>query len=249
MAITTLIAFKQYCLRSLGAPILTIDVTDDQLADRYDDALRKYQDYHFDGTEKTFLKHTVTQTDFDNKYISLPTNVVSIIRILPYNSGYASSDQLFSAQYQFLQNEMHNLWSGGDLAYYKMTMTNLALLQETLSGKPTYRFNKVTDKLYIDISWERKLNVGSTVVVECMLSINPETNDKVFNDVWFKRYYTALVKRQWGTNLKKFSNVVMMGGTTLNGQIIFDEANQEVMELEQELEDKWSEPIDCIFIG
>lgn len=51
---------KDYCLRQLGAPVLEINVDDDQVEDAIDDSLQLYQDYHFDATEKILLKHLVT---------------------------------------------------------------------------------------------------------------------------------------------------------------------------------------------
>ena len=72
---------KDYCLRRLGHPVVEINIDEDQMQDRIDDALEFYRDYHFDGTERTFLKHQVTQTDIDNEYISIPTNIQGIINL------------------------------------------------------------------------------------------------------------------------------------------------------------------------
>jgi len=57
--------FKDYCLRQLGAPVLEINVDDDQIEDLVDDALQFWQERHFDGTESQYLKYKITQDDID----------------------------------------------------------------------------------------------------------------------------------------------------------------------------------------
>ena len=62
--------FKENCLRRLGKPVIEINVDDDQVEDRIDEALRYYWDYHFDGSEKIYYKYQVTEQDKINKYIT-----------------------------------------------------------------------------------------------------------------------------------------------------------------------------------
>lgn len=250
MAILTIDEFKMYCLRSLGAPVINIDVTDEQLQDRYEDALRKYQDHHFDATEKVFFKHQITQTDFDNKYIPIPNNIVGINQVLRHRSSASGGDQsLFGVEYQFLMNQMHSLWSSGSIAYYAHTMQHITLMDQMLNGNNTFRFNKTTNKLFIDVDWNKYLIPDRWVVIECYMTLDPETYPKIFEDVWFKRYTTALIKRQWGENLSKFSGVQMIGGVTLNGPVIYQDAIQQIEMLEQELRDTWEMPMDMLLIG
>ncbi len=251
MAITTKEDFIQYCLRALGSPINNIDVTDEQILDRYDDALRKYQDHHYDATEKTFYKHLITQEDYDRKYITLPDNIVAVSKIVDIRMSTTSGSDanLFSVEYQFLLNQMHLLWSSGEIGYFEHTMQHLELMNQVLNGKPTLRYTKANNKLYVDVNWDKGMHVGSWVVIEAQTSLDPEINPRLFNDVWFKRYVTALIKRQWGDNLKKFSGVQMVGGITLNGQQLYVEAQQEIAELEEELRDTWEIPIDAIYMG
>ena len=52
--------FKEYCLRALGKPVIQINVDDDQLEDRLDEALRVYQQFHYDAIVKTYMNHEVT---------------------------------------------------------------------------------------------------------------------------------------------------------------------------------------------
>lgn len=250
MAIQTLDDFKRYCLRSLGAPVITIDVTDDQLQDRYEDALRKYQDHHYDGTAKEYFKHQITQEDYDRKYIELPDSIVSVDKIVDLRANITGSDaSMMNVNYQFLLNQMHLLWSSGSIAYYEHTMQHLELMNQILNGSPTYRYNKNINRIYIDVDWESKLRVDKWIVLECLIKVDPEVNPKVFQDRWFKDYYTSLIKRQWGEQLKKYSGVQMVGGVTLNGQQIWNEAKQDIEKLEEELIERFSEPITQIYMG
>lgn len=251
MAIADLIGFKKYCLRTLGEPVVSVDVTDDQLQDRYEDARSKYQLHHYDGTERTFLKHQITQTDRDNKYIAVPVDITGVVKVLPITVGASGSQDanLFSVQYQFLLNEMHTLWTGGNIGYYKQTMEHLTMLDQILNGKPTIRFNKVQNRLFIDTNWDKRLLVGNFVVIECYKAVDPEVYPEVFDDPWFKRYATALIKKQWGENLKKYQGVQLIGGVALNGQQIWNEATQEMAALEAELRNTWEEPVDALWVG
>jgi len=54
-----------YCLRRLGAPVLEINVDEDQIDDLVDDALQYFQERHFDGVERMYLKYKITQSDID----------------------------------------------------------------------------------------------------------------------------------------------------------------------------------------
>jgi hypothetical protein len=249
MAILTVDDFKRYCLRSLGAPVINIDVTDEQLQDRYEDALRKYRDHHFDATEKVYFKHQITQENFDNKMIPIPDNIVAINKVIRQRSSSTGTAQFFDVQYQFLLNQMHTLWSSGSIAYYAHTMQHLTMMDQLLNGESTFRFNKTMNKLFIDVSWDKNLTPDRWVVIECYVALDPETYPKIFEDVWLKRYTTALIKRQWGENLSKFAGVQMVGGVTLNGPLIYEDAVQQIQMLEQELRDTWEAPMECIFMA
>ncbi len=251
MAINTLIDFKEYCLRTLGAPILEINVTDEQIQDRYEDALRKFQDHHFDAVERLYFKHQITQQDFDNKFIPLPSNIVAVNKVVKgITSASGSSDaSLFNVQYQFLLNQMHLLWSAGNIAYFEHTMQQITMMDQLLNGTPTIRYNKVMDRLYVDVNWEKNMTVGRWIVLECDAKLDPEEYPKIFENVWLKRYTTALIKKQWGENLKKFLGVQMIGGVALNGQQMWNEAVQEIQQLEEELRNTWELPMDMIYMG
>ena len=60
--------------------------------------------------------------------------------------------------------------------------------------------------------------------------------------MFLKKYTAALIKRQWGENLKKFEGVQLPGGVTLNGKTIYDEAVEEINKIEEEMNMKWELP-------
>ena len=229
---TTRVELKQYCLRRLGAPVIEINVDEDQIQDRIDDALAFYNDYHYDGTERTFLKHAITADDITNKFIPIPSTINSIVDVMPLGND-TSTNNLFNAKYQMTLNDIQN-WTGFQMSNYVMSMERVALMQELLVGKQRYRFNRHTDKMYLDMDWDR-VTVGEYVIIECYQTMDPEGYSQVYGDWWLRRYTTALIKKQWGQNLSKFEGMQLPGGVTFNGQQILSDANEEIAKLEEEV--------------
>lgn len=232
---------KQYCLRQLGAPLLEINVADEQIEDRIDDAISYYHDYHFDGTQKVYLAHQVTQTDINNKYIDIPESVIGVINIFDIGDSY-STNNLFNIRYQIALNDLF-AFNYGPFAPYYMALQNVALAEELFVGRQSLRFNRHTNKLFIDMAWGEKVVVNEYLIVEGYQALDPDTYTDVYNDKWLKRYTTALIKKQWGTNLKKFEGLQMPGGITFNGQKIYDEAEEEITKLEEEMINSYSLPV------
>jgi hypothetical protein len=182
---------------------------------------------------------------WDKKYITVPDLVYGITRVLPFSQA-SSSKSLFDLQYQLRLNDLYDLTSTS-IIYYKTVMSHLALLDLELNGHPMYRFNRRNSKLYLDMNWEADVALGDFVVVECYRALDPAEAIKVWDEPWLKHYVTALFKRQWATNIKKFSGIQLPGGVTLDGDKLYDEATGEVKELEDELQNK-SAPLE-FFLG
>jgi hypothetical protein len=230
---TTRSAFKEYCLRRLGKPVIEINVDEDQVEDRIDDALRYYWDYHFDGAEKIYYKHAVTSTDRTNKFITLPENIIGAVSIFSIADPSIRSDDLFNIRYQIALNDLYTLTSVSMLPYF-MVMENLALIAEMLVGKQPIRYNRHMNKLYVDMDWNT-LQDGEYLLVEAYQIVDPDDYQDVWKDQWLMRYATALIKRQWGINLSKFAGIQLPGGVTLNGDKIFQEAQEEITKIEDEM--------------
>lgn len=237
---TTRAAFKEYCLRKLGKPVIEINVDDDQVEDRIDEALRYYWDYHFDGSERTYYKHVITQEDRDNKYITLPENVIGAVNVFQIGDPAMTSNDLFNIRYQIALNDLYTLTSVSLIPYY-MVMEHLGLMTELLVGKQPIRYNRHTDKLYIDMDWGT-LDVGTYLVVEAYQVVDPEVWVDAWGDRWLQNYATVLIKRQWGANLTKFSGMQLPGGVQFNGEKIYDDATAELQKLEEEMISSYSLP-------
>jgi hypothetical protein len=237
---TTRSMFKENCLRRLGKPVIEINVDEDQVDDRVDEALRYFWDYHFDGSEKIYYKHAITAQDQSNRYITLPENIIGAVSIFPIGNAL-NTNNLFNIRYQIALNDLYTLTSVSMVPYY-MAMTHIQFLETMLVGQQPLRYNRHVNKLYIDMDWE-KLDVGNYLLVEAYEVINPDVYTDVWSDRWLLRYAACLIKQQWGANLSKFSGMKMPGGLTFNGQKIYDDATQERAELEKEMIHSYSLPV------
>ncbi|MFZ9610639.1 MAG: hypothetical protein ACO294_08035 [Methylococcales bacterium] len=237
---TTRNEFKEYCLRRLGKPVIEINVDDDQVDDRIDEAFLYFTDYHFDGSEKTYYKYKVTAQDITNKYITMPDNIIGAINLFPIGQGL-NTNNLFNIRYQIALNDLYTLTSVSMVPYY-MALTHVQFLEQFLVGQQPIRYNRHINKLYIDMDWTI-VNVDDYIIVEAYQVVDPDTYVKTWGDRWLARYATCLIKQQWGTNLKKYQGMQLPGGITFNGQQIYDEATQEREELEHEMISSYSLPV------
>lgn len=317
MAVGSREQLKQYCLRSLGAPVVEVNVDDDQLEDRIDEALDYWRLYHYEGIEQIYMKqpiraseitltaggltfniaeritgvtsgataevvrestrvstdtlllvknvtgtfvpgeaisgsagHTATLTnitlrEYDKRYVEVPDYVWGVTKILSMGQA-SSSKNIFDLQYQLRLNDLYDLTSTS-LIYYKTVMSHLALLDLELNGHQGFRFNRMSNKLYLDANWNTDFILGDHIIVQGYRAMDPSEFTKCWNEPWLKHYVTALFKKQWGTNMKKFGGLQLPGGVTLNGQETYDEAIEEIKSLEDELMTK-SAPLEW-FMG
>lgn len=225
--------FREYCLRALGHPILRIEVTEEQMDDRIEEALRIFYDYHFDGSRKLYYKHEITQEDKDNGYIVIPEYINGVVGVFDSGIGNTSTNNLFSLQYQIVQQDAYTLLSQSLIPYY-MTFSHLELINQLLVGKKPIRFNRHENKVYIDQDWNA-VPVGTFIILDAYAIMDPEEYADVWNDRWLKEFAVALIKRQWGSNLSKFQGIQMAGGVTFNGAEIRAEAEAEITRLREEL--------------
>lgn len=320
MATTSRDGIKQYALRALGAPVLEINVDDDQLEDRIDEALEYWRLYHYEGIEQIYMKQQIRASElylvepvgnlaiigdrlvgvtsgataevcrestrvstgnmvlvknvvgtfvpgetitvpnnpslhvgsqgcvlgeYDKRYIDVPDYIYGVTKILSMGQA-SSSKNIFDLQYQLRLNDLYDLTSTS-LIYYKTVMGHLALLDLELNGHQLYRFNRLQNRLYLDANWQTDFVLGDHIIVQAYRAMDPSTFTKVWNEPWLKHYITALFKKQWATNIKKFSGIQLPGGVTLDGDKLYSEAVSEIKDLEDELLTK-SAPLD-FFLG
>jgi len=240
-----------YCLRSLGAPVLEINVDDDQVNDRIDEAFQFWNEYHMDATLKTYRKVQASQTIIDNKYITLPDSCIFVTRVFPFSTNSSNSSGMFSARYQLHLNDIYDLQYAGGLVNYIETRQYLESLDMLLNGAPQIRFNRHMNRLFLDVDFSYSIAVGDWIIIEAHETLERDGSSgftKVYNDMFLKKYATALIKRQWGQNLSKFEGMQLPGGVTMNGTKIFEEASADIEKLEIDIELRYAKPVD-FFVG
>ena len=307
---TTRQTLIDYCLRNLGHPVIEINVDEEQLDDRADEAFQFYQEYHSDAIYKDYLKHkitnsalaltsvsgtfkvgdkitggtsgaqahikeidgstiryntlvdttvafqaaetitsgsasatiqTITKGDTENGYIPIPDAITTVQRIFPIDDE-DSSINMFDVRYQLHLNDLYDMRTSGGITKYYQTQQYMSTLHLVLNGAETIRFNRHMNRLHIDIDWENDTKKDNYVVVECFRIVDPTTFTDVFNDMFLKRYLTALIKKQWGNNLSKFEGMQLPGGVTISGRQIMEEASTEIKEIEEEMQLKYEMP-------
>ena len=252
---------KQYCLRNLGKPVIDINVDDDQVEDRIDEALQYFAQYHVDGVERMYLKYEVTQADVTrmttdssesitedsitttwkqgNNFLVVPSSVISVVNVFPLSDR--ANLNMFDVRYQLRLNDLYD-FSSTSIVHYEMTMQHLDFLDHILVGEKPMRFNQLSNKLFLDMDWSNDISVGEFLIFEVYRKVDPATYTDLFDDLYLKRYTTTLIKRQWGQNLSKFSGTAMLGGVTLNGPELFSTAIDEQSRLEDEIRLNYEEP-------
>ena len=239
-----------YCKRRLGDPVIEVNVDEDQLEDRVDEALQYYQEYHSDATLRTYLKHQVTASDVANEYITLSSNILFVSKVFPVLSNFGSTTNMFDIKYQMMLNDIANLQNfAGDLAYFEQMNQYLALLDVKLNGQPQVQFSRKQNRLYIfgDFA-DKDIKADDYIIVEIYQIIDPDAHTSVYNDMWLKEYTTALIKQQWGANLIKFEGMQLPGGVVLNGRQIYDDATTDIDKLRETIRMEHEMPPD-FFVG
>ena len=250
---------KEYCLRRLGKPVLEINVSDDQVDDAIDYTLQKFQQYHYDGAERCYLKHKVTQDVIDrsesnttstskagndswtegNGYIEIPDHILSVEGIFSFTDKGTSN--MFDIRYQMRLNDLYDFTSTQFYHYY-MIQTHLETINFLLEGMKPTRFTHTSGRLYIDFDTNTDVREGEYIVIDCVRALDPVNFTKIYNEMWVKDYATSLIKKYWGTNLTKFQNVQLPGGVTLNGEKIYSDAVEELQQLDEQLRTTYETP-------
>ena len=263
----TRLTLQDYVFRQLGAPILEINVADEQFDDLLDDSLQFFYERHFDGVEKVMLKYQLTTDDIERgrargggfsqgmvsvastshtfeenqSWIQVPDSVLGIERVHQFDSSGLSSG-MFNLKYQLFLNDIaFNLGYDG-LLNYSMTKTYLEDINFLLTTSTQIRYNKRNNKLYMDIDWAAATE-SSWCLIECYRIMDPSNYAGVYNDSFLKRYVTAKTKKQWGQNLIKFGGVKLPGGIELNGRQIYEDGDLELREIEEKMLSTYEIPV------
>ena len=239
-----------FCLRRLGEPVLEINVDVDQIEDKVDDAIQKYQEFHSDATIRTYLKHQITATDVANKYIPVSSDIIFVSKVFPISTTFSTTGNLFDIRYQMFLNNMGDFINfAGDLSYLYQMEQYLSMIDMQLHGHPQVTFSRRQNRLYVFGDFEDEdLQEGDYLVAEIYQTVDPETHTSIYNDMFIKDYTTALIKQQWGANLSKFEGMQLPGGVTMNGRQIYEDATADIERLEEKLRNEQELPVD-FFVG
>jgi len=236
---TTRTEFKDWCLRQLGSPVIQINVDADQIDDRIDEAIQYFQSFHFDASELWYTSHQLTPTDISNRYITTSDTIIGVTRVFPISSSN-STVNMFNLNYQIRLNDLPSMTSTS-YSNYVIIQQHLRTLDMLFNGEIPIRYNRHTNKVYLDWDWDKAV-AGDYIVIEGYMALNPVTWTPVYNDRMLKKLATAYIKKQWGANMKKYGNMPLVGGLVMNGQIVHDEAVVEIKELEDEIRSTFEEP-------
>jgi len=250
MAITSRDEFIDYIKRSLGDPVIEINVEEQQMEDRVDEALAYWREFHSDAVHRTYIKHQMTAADITNEYITLQSDALHVIKMFSVGSNLTSSRNFFDIKYQMHLNDIADIHTYiGDLAYYEQMQQYLSLLDQRLTGSPQVNFARRQNRLYIrgDID-DKDIQEGDYIVLEAYVYIDEDTFNQVWEDIWLKEYAVALVKRQWGSNLMKFEGMQLPGGVQINGRQIYEDAINEITQLRERIRLEYELPAD-FFVG
>ena len=216
---STKATLKSYCLRALGHGVIDINVSDDQVDDRLDEALQYFAEYHYDGVERMLLKHQITSADITRGtsdasttatdvvdssvtatwtegkgYIPIPSSVLSVVQVFPFSD--TTTANMFDLRYQLRLNDLYD-FSSTSIMHYEMTLQHLDFLEHVLVGEVPIRFNQHQQRLYLDMDWNNDVTADEYIVIECYRKLDPTTYTDVYNDMYLKRYATSLIKKQW----------------------------------------------------
>ena len=271
----------EYGKRQLGAPVLEINVADEQISDLVDDAFQFWNERHYDGVVKLPLKYQFTDDDIsrgngtvgivtttvtqpastgigttagadatfkfeeNSNYIKMPDTIVGVNKIYRFDGSNTMTNNMFSVKYQLFLNDVY-YFDSLELLTYAMTKTKLEDIDFLLNTEKQIRYNIRQDRLYLDIDWG-SVSKDEYIIIDCWRVLDPSDSTKVFNDRFLKRYFTALLKRQWGQNLIKFQGVKLPGGIELNGRQIYDDAQLEIDKIQDRMTWDYEElPLDLI---
>ena len=270
-----------YAKRQLGAPVLEINVADEQISDLLDDAFQFWNERHYDGVVNLPLKYQFTEDDIsrgngtvgivttnvthparsgigttagadatfkfeeNSNYIKMPDTIIGVNKIYRFDGSNTMTNNMFSVKYQLFLNDVY-YFDSLELLTYAMTKTKLEDIDFLLNTEKQIRYNIRQDRLYLDIDWG-SVSINDYIIIDCRRVLDPSDSTKVYNDRFLKRYFTALLKRQWGQNLIKFQGVKLPGGIELNGRQMYDDAQLELDKIQERMTWDYEElPLDMI---
>ena len=261
-----------YCKRKLGAPVLEINVADEQVEDLIDDAIQFFQERHFDGVFQTYMKYKITQEDIDRGQgkttgVGITTttaeaNIVGTATTFTYNenSNYLQVPPEVIGVTKIFHFDGSNTITNNmfsvkyqlflnDIYYWGATeLLSYAMVKTYLED---INFLLTTEK---QIRFNKRqdrlyldidwgsVSVGDYLIIDCFTLLDPSSYPRVWNDSFLKPYTVALIKRQWGQNMSKFQGVKLPGGIELNGREMYEDAEKELTRIREIMSNTYELP-------
>lgn len=219
---------KARILENLGHPVIQINVADEQIENCIDDALQFWSEFHHDAQDRSFVKIEITQEHIDNGYVPIPENIFAVLKVInPRDLG--SNVSWMSYEYELTRDAIYGSTNG--VSSYVVAMTYLAEMQFNLRSAPQFDFRYHKHQLHIFDRMDRMYSPGDYMIIECMGYLY-KSSYNVWGDKALRRLAVAMTKKQWGTNLKKFTGVTLPSGVSLNGDSIYNDAETDIKEAE-----------------
>ncbi len=261
-----------YAKRQLGYPVLEINVADEQFNDLLDDAVQIYQERHYDGIARMYLKYKITQEDIDrgrargaskNAGITTTTGTSTVglstsfdfeenqnyLQIPPAVIGINQifkirSDTVYDGLFNIrYQLFLNDLYQFGSIDLLQYSMVQTYLEDITFLLNPDMRYRFNIRQDRLYIDTDwSTVTVGDYFVIDCFRILDPDDFTRVYNDPFLKRYFTALAKKQWGQNLIKYQGVQLPGGVQLNGREIYEDGQKELDEISEKMASYYEMP-------
>jgi hypothetical protein len=261
-----------YCKRQLGAPVLEVNVADEQVNDCVDDAIQLFHERHYDGVMRMYLRYKMTQEDIDRG--KAPNNTSAGIVTTTGTSTVG-----LSTTFDFTENSNYvqlptSIVGVNKIFRYDGSQTmsgNMFSVKYQLFLNDLYAFNsfelltysmvksKMEDidfllsplkNIRFNVRQQRlyidtdwqEMTVNDYLIIDCYRILDPNDFTRVYNDRFIKLYLTALIKKVWGQNMSKFSGVKLPGGVELNGRQTYEDAVLELQRIREEMRTHWEEP-------
>lgn len=231
--------FAEYCLRKLGDEVIDIEVSPNQVDDRIDEAIKFWQDFNVDATERQFYKYSIQPQDITNQYITLPSNIIGAVSVIPPGDAWNMTN-IFNVRYQIALNDLYTLTSVSMAPYY-MAFSHVQLLEQLLVGQKPIRYNRISNRLYLDMDWT-VYQLGQFLIIDAYAVIDPNTYPQMWGDRVLQNYATALIKVQWAGHLNKYAQFQLPGGNIYNGAQIYADAIRERDKCEEDMRSYYEMP-------
>lgn len=231
---------RNYCLKSLGAPVIDIELDEGQIKDRIQDAIEYFVERHYDGTEQTVYVHKVTTAEAASQYITIPENIQAIVDVQlgqgNITSGGSTVAGFGTLVPTFTTEQIFASAQTGSFSGYFLTKSYYSMIQDMFQPHANYVYTPATHRMSLIGT---TLYEGQMISIEGYKTVDAENFVDIYNERFIKKLSTAYIKKQWGINTKKYANVQLAGGITMNGQLIYDEAVQEIDKLEEDFEERY----------